>query len=97
MPDFLRATATAIANMSCCCIHISTRIAMHLPCSCVSSMETIVELRVVILILSTIYVWIRIWVMSTFLCSFGFKIFYVLHTYITIVKRCPLISLEYLV
>ena len=49
MPDFLRATATAIANMSCCCIHISTRIAMHLPCSCVSSMETIVELRVVIL------------------------------------------------
>ena len=67
---------------------------MHLPCSCVSSMETIVELRVVILILSTIYVWIRIWVMSTFLCSFGFKIFYVLHIRIilfnaSVLMYCP--------
>ena len=41
-PDFLRAIATKIANINCCCIHNKTRIAMHLPCSWLRSIDTIV-------------------------------------------------------
>lgn len=43
MPDFFRATATAMAKTSCCWIQRRTRTAMHLPCSAVSSMVAMVR------------------------------------------------------
>lgn len=43
MPVFLRAKATAIAKRSCCWNQRRRRIRMHLPCSDVSSMVTMVD------------------------------------------------------
>ena len=46
MPDLCLANPTAIAKMSCCWIQRRTKMAMHLPCSEVSSMVAMMNVVV---------------------------------------------------
>ena len=54
MPDLLRAMATRIANINCCCIHSARATAIHFPCSAVNSIDTIMFVNEAHIILAVV-------------------------------------------